>query len=349
MDDQSGHVTIEASAPGDLDALEGFLRETSGAPLDARWCAADVLRWKYFDGRAGAPLSYLARREGRVVGHIGLVRRSLDVPDGDRRRSLTGVHFIDWAVALDARAAGALLLLRGLSGVDVAYLLGGSSDGKAVSQAAGFAQRPAVPVFERVLRPWYRLGSERPPRWRNVAAGARDLVRRGVARPTPPRLPVALERCAELGEQAASILAAAPRRMVYPERSVRLLNHYLRCPVGEVTAFLARWGGQPVGVVMLTVVTTAGVRLGRVVECLVASESVEAWHATMCAVVAESERQRVDVISSYGSTEVMQRACAAAGLRRTRLQPFFVRDRTRLLPDIPMHITHIEADHALFH
>lgn len=343
---QPADVTIVRSEPSDLEGIEGFLRATFRPPANAQWCTANALRWKYFEHPAAPPLSYLARQGDRIVGHIGLVRRALDVPGGDR--TLSGVHFIDWAVAPEARAAGALLMLRGLSGTDVAYLLGGSRDGRAVSQAAGFTPRPPVAVFGAVLRPWHRLGLDGAPRWRAVVAAIRDSLLRRRARHDPPRLTVALERVSAFDEQVVAILAARPRETVYSERSARLLDHYLRCPVAEIRGFLVRCDGRVVGVVMLSVVTREGVRQGRVVECLVASDSRDAWHATMYAAVAELARQEADIVSCYGSTELMAGACVAAGLRLERLQSFSVRDRAGLLPEAPVHITHLEADHAFF-
>ncbi|MHC5541655.1 GNAT family N-acetyltransferase, partial [Singulisphaera rosea] len=66
----------------DLEELSRFLTEGFHAPRESAFAAPDVLRWRYLEpiGDDASPRSYVARAEGRIVGHVGVCRTTFGGP-----------------------------------------------------------------------------------------------------------------------------------------------------------------------------------------------------------------------------------------------------------------------------
>jgi hypothetical protein len=344
---------VRPLSAADLPELSRFLTEGFGAPAGAAFAAEDVLRWKYFDPRgveAGeAPRSYVACDPaiGRIVAHVGICPGRFHgaalAPEG-----VSTLHMIDWLGSKAAAGAGAMLMRRVHRSTETQFGFGGSAAGRQVIDRGGYALVGLVPVYQRVLRPSYRLrvpGHGLAGRWLRAA---KDTAVRRVHPVRRTRVRVELRPVGSFGDEVQPLLDAYASRALFTTRAADHLNHFLRYPRGGLTGWHLVRGGRLCGVAVLGLVSQAdGARVGKIAECLLQDDDPDAWHAAAVALTGELTRQGADVAQAFASTEWSVRAWRAAGFAPLHALEFRLRDRSNRLPrGAPFHLTPLEADYA---
>jgi hypothetical protein len=346
-----GSYRIQETTPDELPELGRFLREGFQEPPEIAYFTEPALRWKYFEpcGVEFGPRSYVARANGRIVGHVGIVPRTFVVRGGNAPTSShSALHFIDLLASPEAPMAGWMLIKKGFQATVVQYALGGSADWRRIAELTGFERRIEFPIYRAILRPFHRAhAAGLGPGSRLLRVGwdlAQFLSHPGQRR----RRPVTLERAAAFGPEVESLMSQGPSPLVLTSRTAELLNYFLRYPAGTMSGWLVQEGPQTIGFAVLNVVADRDHRRGKIVECYLASSDDELWHAAVGALKQELEDQRADVASCYASTTWLDQACRRAGfLPQRKRQQFLLRDEGGQLPrDLPYHLTPIEADHA---
>jgi hypothetical protein len=356
-----GSFKVEPTTPEDLPELSEFLTAGFGLPPETEHLSEPVLRWKYFDpGRVGEePFSLVARAGGRVVGHVGMVRRDFRIVGNSHGQevplqssgsggAVSALHFIDLLASPEHPSAGLMLMKRGFRSADVQYTLGGSADGQRMALATGYVCRLEFPTFWRILRPTHRW---RVPGSGLVTAlgGVTKDVGRYLANPVQaPRRAVALRAASRFGPEIEDVLRRWPQRLALTSRTSALLNHYLDYPAGIFNGWTLHEGGRVVGFAVLSIVRDASVRRGKIVECMLDGPEPDLWHAAIVGLAQELKDQGADTAGAFGSTPWVQMACRQAGFQPLRrLQTFFCRDDRALLPhEVPFHLTQLEGDHG---
>ena len=336
---------IRPTEPDDLPALSRFLTEGFHAPADADFAAVDVLRWKYFDPRGGAdgPRSYLALDEGEIIGHVGLCPARFQGP-GLPPEGVSTVHMIDWFSARPGSSIGAYLMLRAHRGTETQYGFGGSQAGRSVIDRGGYQLVARVPVYQKVLRPGYRLRAGGP---RKLARWLRDLARMVLRRGRRPGRTIELRPVDDFGPEVEPVLDAYRSRAVFTSRDPALLNHVLRYPRPCLSGWRLVDEGRLAGFAVLSLVRQGKTHVGKVVDCVLDDPDPALWHAAIDALTGELRRQGADVALGFGSTPWMARALEAAGYRPLHDLEFRLRDKGGLVPrQAPFHLTPLEADYA---
>jgi hypothetical protein len=346
---------IRPLTPDDLPDLSRFLTEGFRAPAGSAFAAEDVLRWKYLDDRGAeageAPRSYLARDSGsysnRVVGHVGVCPGRFHgaglPPEG-----VSTLHMIDWLASEAGAGVGATLMRRAHQATETQFGFGGSDAGRGVIDRGGYGLIQRVPVYQRVLRPSYRLRVPGHGLAGRALRAAKDAAGR-LARPARrPVVSVELRPVGSFGDEIRTLLDAYEPRAVFTTRAPDFLNHVLRYPRGGLTGWHLVRAGDLIGFAVLSLVPQpGGVRLGKVAECLIPADDDPLWHAAAVALTRELNRQRADVAQAFASTDWSARAWRAAGYAPVHDLEFRLRDRSDLLPrGAAFHLTPLEADYA---
>jgi hypothetical protein len=341
---------IEPLRPDDIPELSRFLTAGFHTAPDADFAAPDVLRWKYFDPRGGGdvPRSYVAREGGRIIGHLGVCTGSFlgrAVPGGE----VSTLHMIDWLSAQRGSSIGAHLMMRAhrQTQTQTQYGLGGSTAGRSVGGGGGYSLVDTVPVFQKVVRPTYRLRAPQEGRAQALAGWARDWVRTVRNRGRAPRARVELRAVRAFGPEVEPILDAYQAHAVFTNRRPELLNHLLRYPRGGITGWLLVRDGAVRGFALLSMVRRGVVRIGKLTDCVLDDLDPAAWHAAVHALTGELRAQSADVVQGFASTAWMARALQECGFIEAHRLEFRLRDRSRLLPPgATFHLTPLEADYA---
>lgn len=346
---------LRPTTPDDLPELGRFLAAGFGAPAGAAFAAVDVLRWKYFDPRgddAGdAPRSYLARdaATGAVVGHVGVCPgkfRGAGLPP----EGVATLHMIDWLTSAAGAGVGATLMRRAHRAAATQYGLGGSAAGRGVIDRGGYGLVAAVPVYQRVLRPGYRLRDPSHGPAGRLARAAKDAAGRLLRPARAPGAPAVLRPVGSFEPGADPVPPSYAARAAFTSRGPGLLNHALRYPRGGLTGWQVARGGVVRGFGVLSVVPRDGghVREGRVVDCALDDpDDPDLWHAAVAALAAALADLGADLAVLFASTPWSARAAAAAGFASVHALEFRLRDRRGLLPrGAPFHLTPLEADYA---
>ena len=185
---------------------------------------------------------------------------------------------IDW---LSTAAGVGATLMRAAAWVDPdAVRLRRQCGGPRGDRPGGYHLVRRVPVFQRVLRPSYRLLRPRP-RPRGPAPPAPPGTRPGCSpgRRSRPAAPVDLVPVAEFGDETLPIVQSHEPMAVFTTREPCLLNHVLRHPRGGLTGWRLERGGVLTGFAVLSVLG-GDARVGRVVECLLDTGDEDVWHAS---------------------------------------------------------------------
>lgn len=337
---------VRPLTPDDLPALRAFLTSGFHAPDDAAFAALDVLRWKYFDDRgpdAGpAPRSLLAvdRDTDHIVGHVGVCNgrfRGGGLPED----GVSTLHMIDWLSV--APGAGASLMRRAHGSTQTQYGFGGSDAGRGVIGKGGYTLAGLVPVHQRVLRPLHRLKGPGVARFARAAKDLAGLLRRPARRAGAG---VDLHPVGHFGSEVHAWLDAYRPRALFTTRDPAFLNHLLRHPRGVMTGWHVEHRGRAVGYALLAVVSQGTLTVGRIADLLLAESSPDLWHASAAALTAELRRRGADVAQAFASNPWTADALKLAGYAPLHPLEFRLRDRSRVMPGSPFHLTPIEADYA---
>jgi hypothetical protein len=344
---------LRPATPADLPELSRFLTEGFHTGSDASFAAPEVLSWKFFDAQGGdtgeSPRSYVAcdSETGRIVGHLGLCPgrfRGAGLPTG----GVSTQHIIDWVTSGPGRGAGASLMRRAHASAATQYSVAMSAEARAVGQRAGYDLVAMVPVMQRVIRVGFRLREPAHGPIGRVLRAARDLARRGLRPPRPPRLAVDLRPVQVFGPEIDPILEAYQSRAIYFSRGAAMLNHLLRYPRGGVSGWHLQRDGALVGFAILTLVDRPGpVREGRIAGCMLEADDPDLWHAAIDALTAELARQGADLVVAMASTGWTEQALRASGYVPVYSRDFRLRDRSGAVArSLPFHLTFLEADAA---
>lgn len=332
----------------DVPELGRFLAEGFHAPPGTEFAAPDVLRWKYLEPRGldGEPRSYLVRHDGRIIGHVGCAITAWRVA-GEPFTAVSTLHMMDWLGSQEHPGVGASLQRQTHRRAETHYGLGGSARARRLGRASRYEVLGSVPVFQKVLRPGYRLrfGGAGPSR--RVLASARDLVRM-LRRPgETPAVRIGLRRVETFGSEVDDVLERVEPPLVFTDRQPSLLNALLRYPRPALAGWLLELEGQVVGFALLALKDRGRARVGKVVECFLTGKDPDLWHASFTALAGELSCRGADVALAVGSVPWSSDALVRAGFVHAHDLEFRLRDRARIVPrDQPFHLTFLEADYA---
>jgi hypothetical protein len=332
----------------DVPELGRFLAEGFQAPPNAEFAAPDVLRWKYLEpwGLDDGPRSYLVWIDGRIVGHVGCAVTRWRVA-GEPDTAVPTLHMMDWLGSPAHPGVGVSLQRQTHRRAETQYGLGGSVLARRLGRGSRYEAPSLVPVFQRALRPGYRLRSGDAGPARRVLASARDLARMVRRREQAPAREVGLRRVEAFGNEVEEVLGRVEPPLVFTDRCPSVLNAVLRYPRGGLSGWLLELEDQVVGFALLALKYQGKARIGKVVECFLMSKDPGLWHASFAALAGELSDQGADVALAIGSVPWASDALARAGFTHAHDLEFRLRDRARTVPrDQPFHLTFLEADYA---
>lgn len=336
---------IQPLQPDETDELSRFLTTGFGTPADAPFALPEVLRWKYFDPFAAdfGPRSFVVRESGAIVGHLGLCPSKFITG----LSSVPTLHMIDWLGSRGNPGVGASLLRMAQRLTPTQYGFGGSVAGRRVLDAARYHLQGLVPVFQRVLKPGYRLRTSESPSPRTLAASARDAARLALQSPQTPPQCVTLLPVSSFGDEIALLTSAYAQHAVFTSRDPDLLNHLLRHPDRTFQGSLLVVDGAVRGFALLNVVVQGRARIGRIVDCILDNASPTQWHGAIHALTAQLQALGADVAFGCGGPPWVSEAYRANQFRDSFPLEFRHRDRDGLIPrDQPFHLTFVEADYS---
>lgn len=342
---------IRAIAPDDLPALSRFLTGAFGVSPDATFAAPDILSWKLFDpmgGPSDLPSGLVALKEGQIVGSIGLHPTVIhQAGRGADPRTIPAIHPIDWVVSEAGVGMGARLLMRVHRMANVHLAIGLTPSSAAMGNRTGYVIRQQIPVWRRLLKPWSRLRNRSGGGWaRRVLGTGRDAL--GMVRwRRSPVTRVELESVTEFGPAVDEVIARLAMPLCFTRRDPVLLNHFLRFPRPWFEGKMIRREGSVRGFLMLSVLPQPSVTRGKIVDCFLDDSDPDLWLASLQAATEELRQRGADVAECFATTPWMTEALRGSGFRPVFEIPFYVRDRSGLLPQgLPFHLTQLEADYA---
>ncbi|WP_169976573.1 hypothetical protein [Tautonia rosea] len=342
---------IRAIAPEDVPSLSQFLTEAFGVSSDATFAAPDILRWKLFDPMGGPPelpSGLVAIKGGQIVGSIGLHPTTiLQAGTGVAPKKIPAIHPIDWVVSESGVGMGARLLMRVHRMAKVHLAIGLTPSSTAMGQRTGYVIRQQIPVWRRLLKPWYRLRNRSGGGWaRRVLGSTRDAA--GMLRlRRSPITHVALESVSEFGHDAEAVIERLAMPLCFTRRDPSLLNHFLRFPRPWFEGWMIRRGGSVRGFLILSVLPQPLVTRGKIVDCFLDDPDPDLWLASIQAATEELRRRGADLAECFATTPWITEALRNSGYRAVFEIPCYVRDRSGLIPQgLPFHLTQLEADYA---
>lgn len=339
---------IEPLQESQVPALSEFLR--GGFCPPGSYCAfaePEVLRWKYLDARGSflGPRSFVVLDNGRILAHAGVCPTEFVVPGS---APVPAVHIIDWLSSDEAGSYGALLMMRAFGLAPVAYALGCTPAAARVLLRLGYQIVSEAPLYHRVLNRhklavWHELHGTQTLA-RAIALLGADLVQS--FRPAKRPGSLKIRQVNTFGSEVDEICARANRQYACTSRTPALLNHYLHFPLRTLTGFI--FEDQHVrGFALLSIVQKPHIRLARIVDCVTDSAEASLWTEATSLLLAEATRHKPDLVSCFGTTDIMAQALRANGFFRRGRIPFYLRDPKNLTPrTAPLHLTHLEADLA---
>lgn len=226
----------------------------------------------------------------------------------------------------------------------MAYLLGGSEDGRAASMACGLSARGAFPVMRRELRAWPGAAAASG---RSLARAMRRAMRRITSRPRRSSVGVSLRQVAAFDGESKWVMDRVEGSMAFIERSAALLNYALRYPAATTFGYTLHVGERLCGIALLRIIPQDDQRLGRIVDCLVSDRDVDLWHGSLLALSEALREHGADTATFYASLPWSAEAAARAGFRSERLQPVFIREAP-FPAALPLYVSQLEADHGLY-
>ncbi|MCA9500473.1 MAG: hypothetical protein KC588_14875 [Nitrospira sp.] len=331
----------------DIPELSRFLANGFNLPVDCELFSPDVLRWKYLDcrGTALSSRSLIVRKNGNIIGHVGLCTTSFIIP-GEPPQQIDSVHLIDLLASRDYPTVGLFLMKHAFRKISTQYAIGMSAEARKIARILGYRVICNVPIFCNIIRPLYRLKAE-PSTLRKYLGVGKDLVSVLWSCSRPPQVNLRLCRVDVFGGEIEGIIRACKREWIYTERSKELLNYFLRYPKGNVTGWLLHEGTIPVGFAILSISVEGRIRKAKIVDCFLNSGDPEKWHSAVEALLQELKGRSVDLITSYATAPEMLQALKNNGFYQRDSTPFYLRDPSQLIPtNLSFYFMPLEADHA---
>ena len=332
----------------DIPELSQLLIRGFHLPLDAEIFSAETLLWKYFDpcGEEFSPRGFVAHRDGRIVGYVGL-SPSAFISAAFPQPIPTTTAF-DWLAAESGAHIGSTLMQQQFRYTRLQFLIGGSDAARSAYAKLGYKVYCAIPIFCRILRPTHRFRQPRQsPIWKAVLQASRDYGLGAVHPTRSPVVPIDLQRVTAFGPEVGLITATCQMDAIHTKRTPELLNHFLRYPQQTISGWHLLEGGRLRGFAMLSVVQSGPIRIGKITDCLLDCLEPELWHSALYSLTQQLWEQAADVVLCYGTTPWMVPALKHNGFRHQRQSQFAVHDPENLIPNnAAFYLTYIEADGA---
>ncbi len=319
---------VRAATPADIPEFTAVWRAAFHARPDSQHADEGLVRWKYFEpipGLPGARLFSLRDAAGvhAVCGVFPIVFQA-----GSAR--VTSVCFLDWASADTLRGAGIIIMQRLLALADTA-VIGLTSDAtKARMPKLGFVPHSQLGMYARVVRP-FRQFRVRPRGtwWKGPPRLARNLG--WSLKPAPS---VSAEWSARRVSRFTELTAAHTEASVAaPECSAGILNYWLNCPAGSVSAFFIERQGRACGYFLLSRMRGQA----RIADVRITSAAVVDWTAAYALATAEAARYPdACEIAAVASHPLAAQALENCGFRHRGSTPLFVYDPGGRLAGIPL-------------
>lgn len=340
-------MPIPEIAPTSLDDIEPlgkFLTAGFGTPPDAPFARPDVLRWKYFpETPPPFPLSYVAKAEGEIVGHVGVApARFLGA---GLASEIPAIHMIDWLRDPACPSLGVALMRRVHRLTDVQFAIYGSAAAQKVMRASGYAPIQAIPLWRRLLRPSAHVRLQ--PGFKGWAKFARDLIPCGGGGPTGD---FAFEETDRFDDRVADLSSRSPSSgdTIVTARDQARLNHLLGCPaVRMIGGWITTRRRETAGWAILCLLERDGVRFGKVVDLSLATDDPGGWAGVIGALTARLRAEGAEVIDAFHGDPLASEGFRRRGFRAIDRLDLLMRDREAKLPaGASYHLTPIEADYA---
>ena len=345
-------LQLQSTTLSDMDALAETLVAGFKTAPDAPLVDRRLLQWKYFEAgpRWEGARSYLLRQGNDVHAHCGVWPINMGFAGGN----VACLCFTDWIGSRKFPGSGSALIKKMMSLAETSIFVGGSDYARAIIPRLNYKVAGTVGVFARVVRPWKQF------RTRPTAGISKDVARlarnamwsRAPARVIPENWSAARVRSfnsyfAHLPDRLSG--AAHPT----PERCVRYLNYWLRCPAAEIAGFSILKESRTQGYFLLT-------RMGgqaRIIDIRLIREEgtdLEAqadWNVAyaLAAKTAEDDPETCE-ISAVASTEFARAALLSGGFRQRWSLPLALYDPQEKLSAAPAIFWNlIDSDSAYLH
>lgn len=334
--------SIDPLRPDEVDELAGFLTAGFGPCTKGEPHSPEVLHWKYFDpcGHEDLPRSYVARKAGAIIGHVGITPTSFVTPDG----LVPTLHLIDWIGSSGNLGIGAALMRHVHELTPTQYAVGASVAGRRSLDREHYKRIDDIPVFRKILRPGYHLRGAKTRNARAFAGSAYSAIRIASRREKPPVRQFELIRVEAFDEEVESITRDSNTPTATRRDSARL-NHLLRHPAHCLEGFQIRESGRICGFAVISIVTNGRLRIGRIVECLL--DRNEHSGEAIGALTRLLRDRRVDAVFGCASTPWTASAYRGRGFDEVHRLECRLRDPSGLIPRTnPFHFTYLEADYS---
>ena len=340
---RSPALEFTATTPRDQTAVTRFLISAFHSAPDAPFVDPNLQAWKYFESRPDhvGSRSYILRQAERIVAHGAVYPVSFLTANGE----VTSSRVIDWAA--DVRAPGAgISLFRKLAALrESALAVGGTEQTLEILPNVGFEHRGNLDIYARVVRPARQVLRQRWRNWKVPLRFARNFC--WSLRPySSHRGHWSAARVQSFDETLSPVIESRRRApWTVGSRSIPVLNYYLRCPVGNVAAFLISRNTNSEGYFILS--RLAG--QSRIADLWIASTVLADWTAAvgLAARTAAADPACVEIMAA-GSVELVRRALESNGFVTRRRDPILILDPRESLPkEVPLFLTLIDGDEWL--
>ncbi len=331
-----------------IPELADFLRTGFQAPAEAAFAAPEVLQWKYFDpdGSNLTTRSLVARENGEIIGHVGLCPTTFI--NNSSCLELPSLHMIDWLAPACHAPIGTMLMLQAFRQAKSQFAIGGSAEGRRVTDRVGYKTIASVATYGKTLNPNYSLRLESDSQlWKRPLRLARDYARIFTHRAGNPKLILATKRVPFFGAEIGSLVNSCKISEIYTIRTPERLNHFLRHPHQQVSGWLLTEFDKIRGFALLNVEQRGRVRCGKIVDLFLDCPDIDLWQAALCTLTSELRGQKSDFVQCYSTTSWLNQALERNGYIHQGLRDFHMRDTLQLIAaDSTFYLTQLEADHG---
>jgi hypothetical protein len=332
-------LEFHTAEPQDVERLAEALIEAFGVPPDADCVRRELLQWKYFEPGPEWPASrsYVLLKDGVIKAHCGVWPMNLEF-HGD---TLSCICFADWTSARELPGVGVVLKRKLMKLADLALVIGGSPDTRAVVPRIGFKEVGRVSTFVTVVRPWRQHATR--PREALPKAAARLLRNSVWSLGRKDRVPEGW-RASRFEAFDARIKVPGVPACPTPKRSAEYLNYWLRLPVAEISGFSIVHRDKPVGYFLLTRVKGQT----RIADVRLWTGKEEDWCFAygLATQEARADSETCEILA-IASTPFAEHALRANGYRDRGSEPIYLYDPHQRLAHAPgIFLNLIDGDGA---
>lgn len=233
-------MNIRPSEPADFERLvELYQRGFKNHPGES-FLRLDIMQWKYWDARAdwSEPRSYVAERDGRLLGHVAAWPSTLHFEGREQR----GMQIYDWVADPSSTGAGRKLLRHMNTRFDFVYAIGGQKRAVAMLPHLGFS---LIGTSWKAALPLKPLKMLQHRCYYGPRLAGRVLRNLAWSRPRVPDPAWSFE-AADPGA-----LPAAPLQITGFARHPEFFRYLARCPGRDCFTYRVRCRGAPAGFFML--------------------------------------------------------------------------------------------------